>query len=185
MAQSATSRQRKRSSGRKSKLTAALRRKFCAALEQGATYKAACGFVGIDYSTFRRWMVKGEASESGIQREFRDAVLAAESAGENVYVSVVHNIAVGLPAAGANADDDASAPKATDSLKAASWMLERRYGWTQRTEVTGKDGAPLQVEAKTEVITRPMFADEQIEAMTPEQLQAAIAARYGTAAEAK
>ena len=44
-------------------------------------------------------------------------------------------------------------------------------------EVTGKDAGPVRVQA--EVAVRPLFSDEQLAAMTPEQLQAAIGAMVG------
>ena len=48
------------------------------AIRAGNYYEAACGYAGIHYSTFRKWMQKGETAKSGKYREFFEAVTRAE-----------------------------------------------------------------------------------------------------------
>jgi hypothetical protein len=45
--------------GRPSKLTDDLQKRLCDAIAAGNYRKPACKSVGIDYSTFLRWMQKG------------------------------------------------------------------------------------------------------------------------------
>jgi uncharacterized Fe-S cluster-containing radical SAM superfamily protein len=60
--------------GRPSKLTPEVQEKICNAIRAGNYYEAACAYAGIDYSTFRRWMIKGEKAKKGKYHEFCEAV---------------------------------------------------------------------------------------------------------------
>ena len=42
--------------------------------------EAACGYAGIDYATFRRWMERGEREARGAFRELYEAVQLGECA---------------------------------------------------------------------------------------------------------
>lgn len=64
--------------GRPSKLTPEVQKRLCDAIRAGNYYEAACAYAGIDYSTFRRWMKKGEGQKRGKYREFCEAVTRAE-----------------------------------------------------------------------------------------------------------
>ena len=68
--------------GRPSKLTPEVQEKICQAIRAGNYYEAASDYAGIDYSTFRRWMVKGEKAESGKYHEFCKAIKRAEHEAE-------------------------------------------------------------------------------------------------------
>jgi len=63
---------------RPSKLTPEITKRLTEAIRAGNYYEAACGFAGIHYSTFRKWMIKGEKAKSGKYREFFEAVTRAE-----------------------------------------------------------------------------------------------------------
>ena len=63
---------------RPSKLTPEVTKRLTEAIRAGNYYEAACGYAGIHYSTFRKWMQKGEAAKSGKYREFFEAVTRAE-----------------------------------------------------------------------------------------------------------
>ena len=67
---------------RPSKLTPETQQKIVDAISAGNYYEAACGYAGVDYSTFRRWMEKGEKAKTGQYREFCDAVQQAEAQAE-------------------------------------------------------------------------------------------------------
>ncbi len=63
---------------RPSKLTPEVQKRLTEAIKAGNYYEAACGFAGIGYSTFRRWMLRGEKAKSGKYRQFWEAVTRAE-----------------------------------------------------------------------------------------------------------
>ncbi len=63
---------------RPSKLTPEVQKRLVKAIKAGNYYEAACGFAGIHYSTFRKWMQKGEKAKSGKYREFFEAITHAE-----------------------------------------------------------------------------------------------------------
>ena len=67
---------------RPSKLTPEIIKKLTEAIRAGNYYEAACAYAGIHYSTFRKWMQKGETAKSGKFREFFDAVTRAEHEAE-------------------------------------------------------------------------------------------------------
>ena len=72
----------KRRPGRPSKLTETTKRKLIDAIKGGSYLEPACKYAGIDYSTFRKWMVQGENAQSGEYREFfeevQDAIATSE-----------------------------------------------------------------------------------------------------------
>ena len=113
--------------GRQTKLTPELREKFCQVIAAGNYYEPACGYVGIDYSTFWRWMEKGEAqaaaNTTGQYRDFREAVLKAEAQAEVRAISLWQ----------------AAMP---DSWQAARDFVARRYSnrWGDKLDVTSKGG---------------------------------------------
>lgn len=137
-------------------------------------------------------MAEGEAGKDRRKREFREAVLRAEDEAieRALRGSVEDAFAATCPACGhaREASDEAclecgsTKPAAyvhdlKDRVSAARFILPHRYPkeFSTRAEVqaTGPDGGPVQVQA--EVAVRPLFSDEQLAAMTPEQLQAALA----------
>lgn len=68
--------------GRPSKLTPEVKEKLISAIRMGNYYEPACAYAGVDYSTFRRWMQKGEQARSGQYREFYEEVKRAEAEAE-------------------------------------------------------------------------------------------------------
>lgn len=103
--------------GRPSKLTQARKAKLTKALKLGATYKDACAYAGIGFSTFRKWMIKGEGSTKGQYRELFDAVKKAEAEAVVGWLSKIEKAAK------------------EGSWQAAAWKLERRYpeAWGRRS----------------------------------------------------
>lgn len=71
-----------RRTGRPSKLTPERKKRLLDAIRAGSYYEPACTYAGVDYSTFRRWMQKGEEAKSGQYREFYEAVIEAEAQAE-------------------------------------------------------------------------------------------------------
>ncbi len=68
--------------GRPSKLTEETTKKLVKAIESGNYMKAACAYAGIDYTTFRLWMKKGEKAKSGKYFNFFHTIKRAEQVAE-------------------------------------------------------------------------------------------------------
>ncbi len=66
------------SPGRPTKLTPELQATIIAALASGATRAETAALVGINQSTFHRWMIRGEEEPDGLYGTFRTEVLKAE-----------------------------------------------------------------------------------------------------------
>lgn len=121
----------------------------------GAWRNQAAAIAGVGERTLKRWTSRGrenltavEAFELGETDEqvelddyglFTAKLLQAEENAENKLLIKVINLA----------GDDNVPPR--DRLKAATWLLERRnrrrYG-PAPVEVTGKDGGPIEVDAR-------------------------------------
>ncbi len=56
-----------------------MQERICSLLRGGAYRQDACHIVGIDYSTFARWMERGRNQESGKYKDFCNAILKAEA----------------------------------------------------------------------------------------------------------
>lgn len=68
--------------GRPSKLTEDTVNRLVHAIESGNYMKAACAYAGIDYTTFRLWMKKGEEAKSGRYFDFFHTMKRAEQMAE-------------------------------------------------------------------------------------------------------
>ena len=114
--------------GRPTDCTPELTAALCDELKLGMTIRAACQHVGIDDSTYRKWMMRGEDGEEPFVT-FRTAATRAKADGIRALVVTVRKAA-------------------KDDWRAAAWMLERREPeeWSKRTEVTGASGGPIQIE---------------------------------------
>lgn len=115
--------------GRPSKLTTEVQEKICNAIRAGNYYEAACAYAGIDYSTFRRWMVQGEKAKSGKYREFYEAVKKAEYEAE---IRLVAQWQKHMP----------------ENWQAIATFLERRYPerWARRLDVKQEVQGQVKIE---------------------------------------
>lgn len=95
--------------GRPTKLTPATTERLVQAISVGATYEHACGFAGIDYDTFNRWMKQGAAARSGTFFEFYGTIKKAEAQAVVKWSALIDKAA-----------NDGE-------WQAAAWKLERRY----------------------------------------------------------
>lgn len=116
---------------RPTKLTPQVRERVEQAMRAGSYAIAACRAAGIAESTFYRWLERGEEEESGIYREFHDAIRKAEAEAE-VRAAATVTKAMG------------------SDWRAAIALLERRFPsrWRRHlsTELVGKDGGPIRSE---------------------------------------
>lgn len=104
--------------GRPTKLTKETQARILEVIEAGGHYVTAAGAAGVDYSTFRKWMVQGAQARRGQFFEFFQAVRQAEAKAEA---------------------DAVTAWKAAipDSWQAARDFLARRFPerWSERSKV--------------------------------------------------
>ena len=106
---------------------------LCAELKLGMAIRAACQHVGIDDSTYRKWMTRGENGEEPFVT-FRTAATRAKAEGVRALVVTVRKAAA-------------------SDWRAAAWILERREPdeWSRRVEVTGSEGGPVQVDLRAKI----------------------------------
>jgi len=111
--------------GRPSKFTAEVKSKILQAIKLGTPYEHACQYAGIDFRTFRRWMIKGEAAKSGKFCQFCHDIKEAEGSALVGWLARIEQAAK---------DGD---------WKAAAWKAERRFPkhFARRTivEISEKD----------------------------------------------
>lgn len=88
-------------------------------LAAGNSYEVACAAAGIDYATFRRWMVRGKAQTEGKFREFCEVITRAEAQAEAQAVAIIRKAGE------------------TD-WRAAMWWLERRHSerWSPHSRLS-------------------------------------------------
>lgn len=129
-------------------LTAAL----CAELKLGMSIRAACQHVGIDDSTFRKWMMRGADGEEPFVT-FRTEATQAKSDGVRALVVTVRKAAA-------------------SDWRAAAWILERREpdDWSKRTEISGPDGGPVQVQNLAAEIAQQLKTATDADLSIPEDL---------------
>ena len=75
--------------GRKTKLNPKRRRIICEVIRDGGSFAAAAAQAGICESTLHDWRRYGAAEESGIYRNFVEALATAQALGEAIAVRAV------------------------------------------------------------------------------------------------
>jgi hypothetical protein len=109
------------------------------ALKVGHFVDEACKYAPIHKSTYYRWLQQGDAIDDKVQRgetltedeqqlrDLCDAIKKAEVSGQNAALDTIR------------------AAIKDGTWQAAAWFMERRNKkWSNRTEVTGPDGGPVQ-----------------------------------------
>lgn len=110
------------------KLTPKLQKEFVDYIAEGQYFETACGLCKIHYTTFRIWMIKGAAEESGMYHDFMVAVNEAEAKSErsaNLYWQAHFN---------------------SDYRAIRDWMDRRfrnKWGRKDIVELSGPDGGPI------------------------------------------
>jgi len=118
---------------RKSKLTKELIKEAYKLVAAGNYDKDVYPILGIDKSTWYRWLSEGETAKSGLKREFYDTIKKAEKE------AIARNVALIQRAA------------QEGNWQAAAWWLERKYfeDWGRKDKVdlsADKDGFKIVVE---------------------------------------
>ena len=132
---------------RPTKLTQEVQDRIMQAVQAGNYLDTAANFAGIDGSTMRRWVQKGEAPNAPEPyRSFCTALKSARAAAEVRSVALIQQAATG------------------GTWQAAAWYLERSYPerWGRtRVEVTGGhdgDSSPIRVEVTAEALEAKLRA---------------------------
>ena len=115
--------------GRPSKLSPEVTLRLYSAIRQGSYLEDACFFAGIDYSTFRRWMIRGEEAESG---EYRELYLSVKRLEASVAVELVGEWRAKM-----------------DSWRSIAAFLEKRFPerfGRRRVEIAGEGGGPIEID---------------------------------------
>ncbi len=137
-----------RGRGRPSSMTAEARTRFLEALRAGNTIQDSAEFAGRDYSTIRRWFLRG--CKPNARTDYREFAEDVKQASTHARVVRVTRIA----AAGARG-----------VWQADAWWLERMFPetWGRRTvEVSGPDGGPIDTLNRFEIDLRLPPAERKI-----------------------
>ncbi len=148
--------------GRPEKYDDGLGERICDFVRMGSYLETAAAAVGIDRTTLYAWLKHGnvfiEAEDAGKPRNMKHAK----------YKRFVENIT--KAAAEAELMDLQRIDAAADNIwQAAAWKLERkhpqRYALTNRVEMTGKNGGPLETKTtQTNVMLDVIINDLPLEA---------------------
>lgn len=96
-------------------------------------YKFACQKAGVSYDSLRVWIKKGEAARSGEFFDFLNDIKQAEGEAVEELLGTIQDAG-------------------RESWQASAWILERRhpeeFARREKTELTGRDGGPIQTEKK-------------------------------------
>lgn len=146
-------------------LNAARQQTIIDAIRNGATEKRASAFAGVHLDTIRQWRRKGEialskpARERGqTERKYADFVTALDKALAETAV-MMQSVITGIAARGLTRDGvEPSVEQQRISGQMATWWLSHRErdDYTTRSEITGRDGAPLEL-SSTEALN--LFRD--------------------------
>jgi len=120
--------------GRNTKLTPKIREALCDAIRMVGHVEVAADYAGIGKTTFYEWMKKGaEEKAEPAFREFREAVEQARARAQVRNSTLIQNAAI-------------------RDWKAAAWWLRNAFPetWTgtDKVEVSGPKGGPIELEAK-------------------------------------
>jgi hypothetical protein len=120
---------------RPTKFTRSTLDRLFVAIRAGLPYHLAAEAAGISYQTFNEWQHGRfpRGADTQLKAEFSDQLTRARGGSALRLISIVNRAA-------------------PDDWRAASWILERRFPkdfGKQTLEVTGADGAPMQVEVAT------------------------------------
>jgi hypothetical protein len=143
--------------GRPTALNDALQETIINAIRQGINEKKAASFAGVSIESIRTWRRKGDAAlakksneRSPTERKYANFAVAIDRALVECSV-MMQSVVTGIASYGARQAGQPipSVEQQRISLTAATWWLSHRERdeYTTRSEITGKDGAPLDLSA--------------------------------------
>ena len=138
-------------SGRKTKLTEEVQSSFTGLIAQGIFVRQACEFVGISEQTIYNWMARGSAEILRLENDPKAKPIKKEAP----YVSFFQQVKKAE-----NTSEIRSVTQWQNAIKDGDWraakdFLARRFPdrWSPRIEITGAEGAPVQVNMNVDVVT--------------------------------
>ncbi len=138
-------------SGRKTKLTEEVQTQFTGLIAQGIFVRQACEFVGISEQTIYNWMARGSAEILRLENDPKARPIKKEAP----YVSFFQQVKKAE-----NTSEIRSVTQWQNAIKDGDWraakdFLARRFPdrWSPRIEITGAEGAPVQVNMNVDVVT--------------------------------
>lgn len=137
--------------GRNSKLTEEVQTEFTRLIAQGIFVRQACEFIGISEQTIYNWMARGSSEILRLENNPRSKPIAKEAP----YVEFFRQVKKAE-----NTAEVRSVTQWQQAIKDGDWraakdFLARRYPdrWSPRIEITGAEGAPVQVNMNVDVVT--------------------------------
>ncbi len=137
--------------GRNTKLTEEVQGEFTRLIAQGMFVRQACGFIGVSEQTIYNWMARGSAEVLRLENNPRSKVLTKEKPLVDFFKAV------------RKAETQAEVRSVTqwqNAIRDGDWraakdFLARRFPdrWSPRIEITGAEGAPVQVSMNVDVVT--------------------------------
>lgn len=136
--------------GRNTKLTEEVQSELSRLIGAGVYMRQACEFVGISEQTIYNWMGRGSTEILRLEADPKARPLAKEAP----YVEFFKKIKKAENASEVRAVINWQREIEGD-WRAAKDFLARRFPdrWSPRLEVTGADGAPVQVQMNVDVVT--------------------------------
>lgn len=137
--------------GRNSKLTEEVQNEFTRLIAQGIFVRQACEFIGVSEQTIYNWMARGSAEILRLENNPRSKPLSKEAPFVEFFRQVKK---------AENTAEVRSVTQWQQAIKDGDWraakdFLARRYPdrWSPRIEITGAEGAPVQVNMNVDVVT--------------------------------
>lgn len=136
--------------GRNTKLTEEVQNELIRYVSQGVYMRQACEFVGISEQTIYNWMARGSAEILRLEANPKAKPIAKETPYLEFFKKMKR---------AENASEVRAVVLWQDEIKgdwrAAKDFLARRFPdrWSPRLEVTGAEGAPVQVNMNVDVVT--------------------------------
>ncbi len=137
--------------GRNTKLTEEVQNEFTRLIAQGIFVRQACEFIGVSEQTIYNWMARGSAEVLRLENNPRSKPLAKEAPFVEFFRQVKK---------AENTAEVRSVTQWQNAIRDGDWraakdFLARRFPdrWSPRIEITGAEGAPVQVNMNVDVVT--------------------------------
>lgn len=137
--------------GRNTKLTEEVQGEFTRLISLGMFVRQACEFIGVSEQTIYNWLARGSAEVLRLENNPRSKVIAKEKPFVEFFKAVKK---------AENMAEVRSVTQWQNAIRDGDWraakdFLARRYPdrWSPRIEITGAEGAPVQVNMNVDVVT--------------------------------
>ena len=148
-----------KSKGRPTKLNATVQKIIIEAIEVGAYYETACVLAGIDYTTLRNWMVRGEKAGKGMYFHFFESLTRAEAKNEVDRLEEWRKFMTDAIGVVEETKPDGTIVTKEKILRYGDYrairdFLERRHRsrWGNKVELGGPEGGPIIAEIRRVIV---------------------------------